>query len=102
MEQTVSEPTDEVARAIALLESQHDFPGSFEFRVVIRPAHRSSAVAALLAAAGGSETLIEVSERSSSHGNYLALRIRVHVETPHTVLQVYDVMRQVEGVLTIM
>lgn len=98
----MSEPTDEVARAIALLESQHDFPGPFEFRVVIRPAHRSAAVAALLAAAGGSETLLEVGERSSSHGNYLALRIRVHVDTPQRVLQVYEVVRQVEGVLTIM
>ncbi|MCA9494558.1 MAG: DUF493 family protein [Myxococcales bacterium] len=98
----MSEPTDEVARAIALLESQHEFPGAFEFRVVIRPAHRSSAVAALLAAAGGSDTLLEVSERSSSHGNYLALRVRVQVDAAERVLQVYEVMREVEGVLTIM
>lgn len=98
----MSEPTDEVARAIALLESQHTFPGPFEFRVVIRPAHRAAALSALLSAAGGSEALLEVGERASSHGNYLALRIKVHLDAATRVLQVYEVLRQVEGVLTVM
>ncbi len=98
----MSDAEERVARAIALLESQHEFPGPFEFRVVLRPQHRGAAVAALLAAAGGSHTLLEVTERSSSHGNYLALRVRVQVQSSRTVLEVYEVVRQVEGVLTIM
>ena len=34
------EPDDRRERALALLESQHTFPGPFDFRVVTRPADR--------------------------------------------------------------
>ena len=98
---SASDP-DPVARARALLEAHHTFPGPFEFRVVVRPVHRSSALTAVVHAVGGSEALLGVDERRSAQGNYLSLRIRVHAETVDAVLGVYAVIRQVEGVLTVM
>lgn len=94
--------SDPVARARALLEAHHTFPGPFEFRVVVRPVHRSAAVTAVAHAVGGSESLLSIDERRSSQGTYVSLRIRVHAETVDTVLGVYEVIRTVEGVLTVM
>ena len=96
------EPDDRRERALALLESQHQFPGPFEFRVVTRPAHRPGALGAVLAVAGGSEALIEVTERSSGRGNYVSMRVRVTVESAGVVLDVYDVLKRVEGVITVL
>lgn len=89
-------------RAIALLESQHDFPGPFEFRIVIRPPTRSAVLGAVLSVAGGSEALLDVSERASSQGTYVALRVRVRMAEAASVLDVYEVLRGVTGVLTVM
>ena len=73
------EEEDPRQRAIALLESQHAFPGEFEFRVVIRPPAKAAALGAVLAVTGGSVSLVAVTERPSANGNYLALRIRARV-----------------------
>jgi putative lipoic acid-binding regulatory protein len=96
------EPDERRERALALLESQHSFPGPFEFRVVTRPPDRSGAISAVLATVGGSERLIEVTERSSERGNYVAIRVRVTVDAATVVLDVYEVLRGVEGVITVM
>jgi putative lipoic acid-binding regulatory protein len=99
-----NDPTggDRRERALALLDSQHAFPGPFEFRVVIRPDGRPAALGALLAAAGGSERLIEVTERSSERGNYVSLRVKVQLESSAVVLDVYEVLRRVDGILTVL
>lgn len=89
-------------RALALLEAQHAFPGPFEFRVVIRPEGRGGALAALLAAAGGSDVLVDVNERPSSGGKYVSLRVRVELASAEKVLDVYEVLKQVEHVITIL
>lgn len=89
-------------RALALLEAQHAFPGAFEFRVVIRPEGRGAALAALLAAAGGSEVLLDVTERPSSAGRYVSLRVKVRLERAEKVLDVYEVLREVEHVITVL
>ena len=88
-------------RALALLEAQHAFPGAFEFRVVIRPEGRAAALGALLAAASGGE-LLDVTERPSSGGKYVSLRVKVHLEHAERVLDVYEVLRQVEHVITVL
>jgi putative lipoic acid-binding regulatory protein len=93
---------DPVERARALLAAHHEFPGPFEFRVVVRPVHRSAAVAAVVRAAGGDEVLLSVDERASSNGTYVALRIAVHVHTVDHVLAVYQEVKLVEGVLTVL
>lgn len=97
----MTEEKDPRERAIALLESQHAFPGVFEFRVVIRPAARTPALGAVLAVTGGA-SLVEVTERPSAQGNYVALRIRTRVAEATRVLDVYEVLRGVEGVLTVL
>lgn len=98
----MAEEKDPRQRMIALLESQHAFPGVFEFRVVIRPAARSAALGAVLAVTGGSGALVDVNERPSSAGNYASLRVKVRVEAATGVLDVYEVLRGVDGVLTVL
>jgi putative lipoic acid-binding regulatory protein len=98
----MTEERDPRQRAIALLESQHAFPGVFEFRVVIRPPAKAAALGAVLAVTGGSVSLVEVTERPSSNGNYVALRISARVAAATRVLDAYEVLRGVEGVLTVL
>lgn len=89
-------------RALALLLAHHTFPGPFEFRVVVRPVHRTTAVTAVASAVGGGDALLSVDEKRSAQGNYVSLRITVQAESAHAVLDVYEVVRRVEGVLTVM
>jgi putative lipoic acid-binding regulatory protein len=93
---------DERDRALALLRDQHAFPGEFNFRVVAHPSRRTIIVSAVAAAAGGGEALVDVTERSSRQGNYLALHIKVLVADAEVVLDVYEVLKGVDGVLTVM
>ena len=67
-----------------------------------RPEGRSAALGALLAAAGGGQVLLGVTERPSSAGNYVSLRVRVHLQQAETVLDVYEVLREVEQVITVL
>lgn len=89
-------------RVIALLEARHRFPGPFEFRVVTRPADRAVVLSALSAAAGGSERLLDVGERASCAGTYVSLRVQVQMDRAEHVLDVYEVLRQVEQVVTVL
>lgn len=88
--------------ALALLESQHDFPGPFAFRVVVRPRDKELTVSAMSAAAGDDAYVVQVEEKFSRNGNYLALRVRIHVPTPERVLDVYAVLKEFEHVLATM
>ncbi len=89
-------------KSLALLRAQHVFPGPFGFRVVIRPGHRSRVLTAMVAAAGDPNALIDVAERRSRAGNYVALRVRVQVSDAQIVLDVYEVLRQLDGILTVL
>lgn len=86
--------------ALALLQAQHDFPGPFEFRVVVRPPARAAVVSAMAVAAGADARVDHVGERASKNGNYLALTVRIHVEGAERVLDVWEVLRSVDGVVT--
>ncbi len=96
--------TDAEARdkALALLESHHDFPGLFEFRAVVLPESKGAAVAAVAAAVGGEHLVERVTERRSSKGKYVSVRVRVQVESASTVLEVYEVLKVVRGVMTVL
>jgi putative lipoic acid-binding regulatory protein len=85
--------------ALALLRSQHEFPGVFEFRVVVRPAVAASVVTAMSAAAGEGASVREVTERHSKNGNYVALHVQIEVDDAERVLDVYAVLRVVDGVM---
>lgn len=93
---------DRRQRALALLESSHAFPGAFEFRVVVRPEAKPGALSAVIAVAGGQQALIDVSERASCNLTYLSLRVRVHLPSAEAVLDTYEVLRGVDGVITIL
>lgn len=89
-------------RARALLAAHHEFPGPFEFRVVVRPVDRTAAVTAVVSAAGGGDVLLSLDERASARGSYVSLRITVRAASPEVVLDVYEGVRRVDGVLTVM
>lgn len=84
--------------ALELLESQHDFPGPFEFRVVIPPSKKELTVSAMAAALDQRASIERVSERLSRQGNYLALRVRIQLESAEGVLEVYSVINALEYV----
>lgn len=90
--------TDPRATARALLESGHEFPGTFEFRVVVRPGAVGTIVTAIAAAVGRAG---EVDERRSSGGKWVSVRYRVDVDSAEAVLDVYALLRGMpEVVLT--
>ena len=86
-------------QALELLREQHTFPGPFEFRVVVRPDDRSSTVSAMTAGAGEGSHLIEVNESWSRTRKYVSLRVRMHCSSADDVLAIYDVLRQLDGIL---
>jgi len=92
---------EERARTLALLRDQHTFPGPFGFRVVIRPGLRATVVQAVVAVLDV-DALGDVHERSSRKGNYVALRLEARMASAEQVLEVYDVLKRVDGVLTIL
>ena len=86
--------------ALELLRSQHDFPGLFQFRVVVRPESTVSVISAMTASAGTEASVREVSQRVSSKGSYVALHVDMEVPSAETVLDVYAVLHGLEGVMT--
>lgn len=87
-------------RVLELLRSQHDFPGPFEFRVVVLPEAVGPTVSAVSAAIGGGDRMQDVRERASRHGTYRSLRIRARVDSAEGVLDVYEVLSGLQGVVT--
>lgn len=98
----MSEDLDARERALLLLRNHHPFPGTFEFRAVVRPETRSSVVSAVVAALSTPQPLRGLSERPSRQGTYVSVRIKVEVQTAEEVLDVYEVLRALDGVLTAM
>ncbi|MEN0066024.1 MAG: DUF493 domain-containing protein [Myxococcota bacterium] len=92
---------DDRQRVLSLLESQHEFPGPYRFRIVVRPESRSTVITAVGAAAGEASVL-EVSERPSRNGSYVALHVLTQMESAESVLDVYDVIRGLPEVIAAM
>lgn len=95
-----SQPADR-QRVLSLLESQHEFPGPYRFRIVVRPADRSTVVSAVGAAAG-EDAVIDVTERPSRNGSYVAVHVLAEMGSAEAVLDVYEVIRGLPEVLTAM
>ena len=87
---------DPRATSKALLESGHQFPGPFEFRVVVRPEAVVSVVTAIAAVVGRPG---DVDQRKSSGGKWISVRYRVDVQSADEVLDVYGVLREVKEVV---
>jgi putative lipoic acid-binding regulatory protein len=86
--------------ALLLLNEQHTFPGSFQFRAIVRPEFRDQIVAAMTVAAGSGSSLSNVTEKRSSKGSYLALHVALNVACAEQVLAVYALLGEHDGVVT--
>jgi len=96
--------TDERARAIALLEATHQFPVDYPVSVIavteetvvaqVRAAVEFGLPAPL--AAEAYQTVL------SGAGRYASHRFTVRCETPEAVLELYDRLRKIEGVKSIL
>ena len=86
--------------ALELLRSQHDFPGTFKFRVVVRPDCVDSVLSAIAEGAGEQAGVREVQQRLSRKGNYLALHVDMDLPSVESVLDVYRSLHGLDGVLT--
>lgn len=78
-------------RALALLRNTHEFPGSYELRVVIHPHGRTTVLS--LVAAVDRVNVHSVDEKASAQGRYVSLRISLAVADAEDVLAVYDLLR---------
>lgn len=88
-------------RSLELLRAAHEFPGPFQFRIVIHPGREGDVLAVLRASLGRDDAIGDVSTRASRNGRFLSLRATVQVLQAEEVLVVYGVLRQVEGVITV-
>jgi putative lipoic acid-binding regulatory protein len=88
------------AEALELLRSAHTFPGPYRCRVVVRAAARAAAVTAVRAMIGPG--LRGVDEQASRNGTYVSLRLDVHAEAAEDVLEIYELVRGIEGVVAVL
>lgn len=96
--------SDDEKRRLDLLEANHEFPGDYPITVI---ALNSDAVTAALvesvqeglAAPLGDEAR---ETRSSSGGKYLSHRLRVPCESAADVIRLYERVRRVDGVVTVL
>ena len=54
----------------------------------------------MVVAAGAAARLESVGERPSKHGKYVALAVTLHVEAAERVLDVWEILKSVDGVVT--
>ena len=90
------------SEALDLLRQQHDFPGPFDFRVVVRAGTQANVMSAIQATMNGEGTLLSVDERPSKHGKYVAMRLKVKVQRAESVLSIYDIIQKMPEVVTAM
>ncbi len=77
--------TEDLDRARALLDAQHDFPGPFLFRVVAEP-HAHLAVVAALESRGGLE-VTAIEDRPSRNGRWVALHVSTVAASAEALLE---------------
>ena len=92
----------EKARLLALLESQHSFPGPYTFKVIYRNKDDMSEHirARIKEATGIKITDGQVAVRSSSAANFLSMTLDMDIQTAQEVLDVYDVLSTVEDIVS--
>jgi len=88
---------DERGRMLALLESNHTFPGRYAMRVVVDKEGKPALMAAVQAT---ESVLIEVTANPSRTGKWTSVRLVLEVQSAEEVLTLYQVVSGVEGVVT--
>lgn len=88
--------------SLELLRQQHAFPGSFDFRVVVRKGTGAGVVSAMVAGAGPTGVMKNVQTRLSSKGTYEALVVSIYIGDAEQVLDVYNLLQSLPDVITAM
>ena len=81
----------------------HSFPGSFTFKVIGRAENDFVAMvldAIQLLVIGDAE--IPHSTRETSGGRHIAITAEPHVESPEMVLEIYERLRELPGVVMLL
>lgn len=84
---------------LALLEDQHAFPGTYRFRAFSRPDDTEAIVAAVTAALAPEGRIVDVGQRASRGGRWVALQLEAHVVRAEQVLDVYTVLHALDEVV---
>lgn len=95
---SVQRPADRQS-ALELLRSQHAFPGAYVFRVVVHPHAAPGVVSGVGAALPPEGEVVRVDEQASRSGRYLSLRVHVSLPSAEVVLDVYEVIASLDGVV---
>lgn len=95
---------EERARAIALLEANHDFPTDYSVSVIARSADEITEL--ILAAAFADEETTPPAgaheRKPSSGGKYISHRLTFTARDAEHVLIIYARLRAIDGVMTIL
>ncbi|MBC6399779.1 MAG: DUF493 family protein [Ekhidna sp.] len=75
------------------LENNHDFPGEYIFRFIIKPEHQSK-VESLLEGA-------EVKFKSSSGNKYLSVTMNRKMQSSQEVIKIYKEAYKIEGIISL-
>ena len=78
---------------IEKLENNHDFPGKYIFKFIVKPEHRERV-----------EALVEEAEiklKRSSGNKYVSVTIHAYMETSSAVVDVYKEAKKIEGVIAL-
>lgn len=69
------------------------------FRIVVRPPAAAGVVSGVGAAIGATNQIDKVVEQPSRSGTYVSLRLHCTLSDAESILDVYDVIRNLEGVV---
>ena len=97
-------PEDPKARMVALLEANHTFPGPFPLTVVTVNDDAVVSRVRVLLDEGRPHAISpgDWSTRESRAGKYVSHRVRVHCQSAEDALGLYEILRGIEGVVTVM
>ncbi len=96
------EDPGENERLLALLESQHDFPGSYSFKIFYRnqPATGDAIVAAIAASCSLPPSSLSHTLRASSGARFVSMTLAAELDAATQVLEVYAVLRELDSVIS--
>ena len=94
---------DKRARAVAVLEAAHTFPGAFAFTVIARAREGvTTEIRELVSGDGEAFVVEEFVTTTSSGGKYVSHRMTVRVPSAEGVLELYEKFRAIEGVVQLL
>ena len=97
----MADDSDEArARALALLEATHEFPCDYSLTVIA--ISRESTADELIRVMRHIEESPSYSARPSAGGKYVSHKFSVRVSAAGQVLELYELVKTVEGVVTVL